>query len=68
MTGEFDSINININTGLLKHTHLPYFCFVLVYEAIVWSDRATPWLSVMIAGLAIFMFSSGKICKEDAGP
>jgi hypothetical protein len=29
-----------------------------IYEAIVkWSDPdATPWLSVMIAGLAIFMF------------
>jgi hypothetical protein len=26
-----------------------------------------PWLSV-IAALAIFMFSSGKVCEEDARP
>jgi hypothetical protein len=41
-----------------------------IYEAIVkWSDpEATPWLSVMIAGLAILCFSSGENMQEDAGP
>jgi uncharacterized membrane protein YobD (UPF0266 family) len=40
-----------------------------IYEAIVkWSDQATPWLSVMIAGLAIFMFFFRRKYAKDAGP
>jgi hypothetical protein len=37
-----------------------------VYEAIVkWNDPdATPWLSAMIAALAIFMFSLGESMKK----
>jgi hypothetical protein len=29
---------------------------------------ATPWLSAMIAALAIFMFSLGESMREDARP
>lgn len=46
--------------GYLKYTPYIYLIFALffVYESIVkWSDpEETPWLSMMIAGLAIFMF------------
>lgn len=46
--------------GYLKYTPYIYLIFALffIYEAIVkWGDSdATPWLSVMIAALAIFMF------------
>jgi uncharacterized membrane protein len=46
--------------GYLKYTPYIYLIFALyfVYEAIVkWNDPdATPWLSAMIAALAIFMF------------
>jgi hypothetical protein len=31
-------------------------------------SEATPWLSVMIAGLEFFMFSSGENMQRDAGP
>jgi Flp pilus assembly protein TadB len=46
--------------GYLKYTPYIYLIFALyfIYEAIVkWNGPdATPWLSVMIAALAIFMF------------
>jgi positive regulator of sigma E activity len=46
--------------GYLKYTPYLYLVFAVffIYEAIVkWNDsEATPWLSLMVAGLAIFMF------------
>jgi hypothetical protein len=42
--------------------HLSYFRFILFYDCQMESD-ATPWLSAMIAALAIFMFSLGKYAK-----
>jgi hypothetical protein len=56
--------------GYLKYTPYIYLIFALyfVYEAIVkWNDPdATPWLSAMIAALAIFMFFFRRKYEEDA--
>jgi hypothetical protein len=54
--------------GYLKYTPYIYLIFALyfIYEAIVkWNDpEANAWLSVMIAGLANFMFFFRKICED----
>lgn len=46
--------------GYLKYTPYIYLIFALyfIYEGMAkWNDpEATPWLSFMIGGLAIFMF------------
>jgi hypothetical protein len=68
LTGEFDSANKHqtLYYGLLKiHIYL-IFALYFVYEAIVkWNDPdATPWLSAMIAALAIFMFSLGESMRR----